>query len=130
MDANRNDQSLWEEYRRIIAGHIHPGHDVIDTVNRLLRKSPWFTDPTATPQISRNDLSIIEDSWSLSLLWQLIHSKQITANEPTSVTGAILTLRCHGKEYLMDGRRRINHWHRNNAQGPHRVLILCAPNDA
>jgi hypothetical protein len=126
MEQPRGDEGLWEEYRSVIACHICPGHDVVDTVNRLLRKSPWFTHPEGTLQIPRTNLAMAEDSWGLPRLWQLIHAKQITEVEPASTDGAVLTLHCKGSDYLMDGRRRINHWHRNAVVGPHRVLILSA----
>jgi hypothetical protein len=126
MATHADDAQLWDEYQRVIARHILPGHDVVDTVNRLLRKSPWFPQPSAVLQIQRTGLSIVQDTWSLPKLWQLIHPRQVTADEPVSTDGAVLALRCNGSEYLMDGRRRINHWYRHNVQGPHRVLILCA----
>ena len=126
MEQHRGNEELWEEYRRVIANHIWQGHDVIDTVNRLLRKSPWFANPEETLQIPRSNLAMTQESWALSRLWSLIHLKQVTEVEPNSIDGAILTVRCKGNDYLMDGRRRINHWHRNGAVGLHRVLILSA----
>ena len=50
--------------------------------------------------------------------------KQVTPEEPYSTEGAVLVLRWSGVEYLMDGRRRLNHWKRKNAEGPHRTLVL------
>jgi hypothetical protein len=124
MAANR-DVRLWEEYRSILGRrHIHPGHDVVDTVNRLLQKSPWFGGPTDALQIPKDNLSIVAENWTLSRLWPLVHPKQVTTDEPISTQGAVLTLRWSGSHYLIDGRRRVNHWQRLGVQGPHRVLIL------
>jgi hypothetical protein len=124
MDRGPDDSALWSEYQSIIARHILPGHDVVDTVNRLLRKSPWLKDSGEHFQISRNGLFITEASWALSRLWRLIHPAQITQDEPTFTAGAVVLLRHGGTDHLMDGRRRINHWQRNGKQGTHRVLIL------
>jgi hypothetical protein len=124
METRRSDRDLWIEYEEVIRGHIHPGHDVVGTVNRLLLKSPWLTDLGKPLQIPQAGLFISEESWKLSRLWPLIHRAQITLDEPMSTSGAILTLRWNNNDYLMDGRRRINSWQRNRVDGPHRVLVL------
>ena len=125
MKPTHGQEALWAEYRDILGHrHIHPGHDVVDTVNRLLLKSPWFPQPSEALQITKADLSIVEDSWELPRLWKLIHPKQVTDDEPTSTQGAILALRWQRAEHLIDGRRRINHWQRVGTPGPHRVLVL------
>jgi hypothetical protein len=125
MGAHRHDDALWEEFQSVTGGHILPNHDAIDTINRLLCKSPCLKNSGTTLQILRTDLCISEESWSLIQLWELIHPVQITTAEPSSTAGAILLLRWNKHELLMDGRRRINHWQRNDMQGPYRVLVLC-----
>ena len=108
-----------------LAGHIHPGHDVVDTVNRLLDKSPWLKESEVTLKMPKSDLEISEESWELSRLWTLVHRLQVTSEDPTSLAGAVLLLRWTGLEYLIDGRRRINAWQRRGfAVGPHRTLVL------
>ena len=124
MDQAPSDSTLWNEYRGVIARHIVPGHDVIDTVNRLLRKNPWLRGSGDRFQIKRSGLFITDESWILSRLWRLIHPEQVTPHEPASTTGAVLLLRHDRTDYLMDGRRRINYWHRNAMPGPHRALVL------
>ena len=124
-DSNRR------EFAEVLSGHIHPGHDEIDTINRLLLKSPWLRDSGTILQIPRTNLRISEELWDLPRLWRLIHSHQVTPDRPFSLSGAVLILRWNEIEYLMDGRRRINHWQRDDAQGPHRALVLeDASNDA
>ena len=108
----------------MIARHILPGHDAIDTVNRLLRKNPWLRDSGATLQIPKTGLRVSAESWELSRLWQLIHREQVTPGEPASTDGAVLILRWSSVECLLDGRRRVNLWQRNNVGGPHRALVL------
>ena len=127
MSEQESDIDLWAEYECVIRRHILPGHDVIDTVNRLLLKSPWLKDARTMLRIPRIGLRIFAGSSPLSTLWKLIHPAQITSDEHT--TGAVLLLQWDGTDYLMDGRRRINHWQRNNVEGPHRVLTLAHEND-
>lgn len=124
-----NGSTLWDELRDVLGPHIAPGHDSIDTINRLLRKSPWFPRPDAAIQIPRDNLGISEESWNLERLWPLIHQRQVTSSEPASTNGAVIVLRWNQLEHLMDGRRRINHWRRNNVVGPHRVLVVAKGND-
>ena len=126
MSPAGSDSGLWEEYQSVLSlsRHMHPGDDVVDTVNRLLVKSPWLTESGDAFQISRNDLQISEESWELSRLWRLVHPKQLTPDEPASLNGAILLVRGDDVEYLIDGRRRVNSWHRKDVRGPHRTLVL------
>ena len=124
MDADANDRMLWEEFRGVIARHNLSGDDAIDTVNRLLRKNPWLRHSGATLQIPKTGLRVSVESWELSRLWQLIHLAQVTPDEPASTGGAVLILRWSGFECLLDGRRRVNLWQRNNVAGPHRALVL------
>jgi len=60
----------------------------------------------------------------LSRLWALVHSGQVTSQEPASLNGAVLLLRWAGVEYLIDGRCSINAWQRHGVTGPHRALVL------
>jgi hypothetical protein len=124
MKSAGDDADLWEEYQSVLSGHIHPGHDAVDTINRLLRKSPWLTAAGTMFQIPRTGLEISQKSWELSQLWPLIHSDQITAQEPASLNGAVLLLRWADVNYLIDGRRRVNSWRRHGIPGPHRTLVV------
>jgi len=124
MAITRSDEDQWNEYRSILGRHVLAGHDVVDTINRLLEKSPWLKEAGANLQIPKDDLVILEETWELSRLWPLIHSRQVTSQEPTLRNGAVLLLRWADVEYLIDGRRRINSWHRNGVVGPHRTLVV------
>jgi hypothetical protein len=41
----------------------------------------------------------------------------VVSREPKNTSGAVVVVRWSGREYLMDGRRRINHWNRNSIAG-------------
>jgi hypothetical protein len=126
MSLPEGTDPLWPEYRKVIGGHICAGHDSIDTINRLLRKNPWLKDTPAMFQIPREGLNLSAESWALDRLWPLIHRTMFTDLEPASSSGAVLILRWNDREYLTDGRRRINHWKRNNLNGPHRALVVSS----
>jgi len=115
---------LWSELRSVIAQHIEPGHDAIDTINRLLRKSPWLKESGSWLQIPKAGLRLTEETRTIDQLWPLVHSTQVTEAEPTVPCGAVILLRWGGREYLMDGRRRINRWKREQLNGPHRALVI------
>ena len=127
---DQNNDKLRREFGEVLSGHIHPGHDEIDTVNRLLLKSPWLKDQGTHPQIPHTNLNVAEEAWELPRLWRLVHPLQVTSDEPAFTIGAVLVLRWENSEYLMDGRRRINHWQRNHVRGPHRTLVLRDANNA
>lgn len=69
------------------------------------------------------------EMWSLERLCLLIPAPLVTSMQPYSPTGAVVVLQWDGEQYLMDGRRRINHWKRVAEEGPHRVLVLRKTRD-
>jgi hypothetical protein len=116
-------QDLWEEVRDVMRWrHFAPGHNEIDSIKRLLSRPPWSTDLG----ISRRNSKVEVELWDRALLWRLIleNPSLITDKEPAKTSGAIVVVRWAGREYLIDGRRRINHWQRNGVTGPHRVLVI------
>jgi len=106
-----------------------PGHDLVDTINRLLAKHPVVLDSGRALRIPRENLTIGAEMWELPRLWSLIHPKHITPDEPAATWGAVAVLRWANSDYLIDGRRRINHWQRSGSAGPHRVLLVRKQND-
>ena len=81
------------------------------------------------PTISEEMIDVSEESWDLDRLWFLIHERQQTDRTPHSVVLPIVVLRWYRKEFLIDGRSRINFWKRDGNQGPHSVLaVYKAPN--
>lgn len=73
---------------------------------------------------ARNYVEITEETWDLPKLASLLHSSQLTTDEPTKPIGAVIVIRRGALEFLVDGRRRINHWRRNAVTGLIRVLVV------
>ena len=124
VPAVRTEQDLWSELASILANHFESDHDCIDTINRLLRKNPWLKDSGSTLQIPRKGLRLSVEYRDLERLWPLIHASQVTTSKPHPASGAVVVLRWDERDYLMDGRRRINQWKRSGLRGPHRSLLL------
>jgi hypothetical protein len=121
---------LWQELHAILKRrHIHPGHDVVDSINRLLAKHPNVGGAGRNLIIPKGEVVLVEEQWPIEDLWALIHPSLVTSDEPASLNGAIGVLRWKGEHHLFDGRRRINHWHRNKVKGPHRVLVVRSRDD-
>jgi hypothetical protein len=117
--------TLWSEFFELMKWrHIAHGHDLVDTINRLMAKHPSVVDSGRMVQLPRDKVTISAELWDLSRLWPLIHPKQITPDEPFALSGPVAVLRWDGCHYLVDGRRRINHWQRQGVTGPHRVLLI------
>lgn len=120
--ANR---ALWDEMCEVMKWHKKlEHHDCIDTINRLLCKNPHLKDEKKKIEVPKYRLTVSEEKWDLEDLWRLIHTDQITSDEPDSVDPPIIVLRWENTNYLMDGRRRINSWHRDNKTGQYRVLVV------
>lgn len=97
----------------------HPNGYCAAKVARLFGKSPWLVDEVAKA-------AVVEESWDLPKLQGLLHVEQETPTPPNSRDGAIIVLRWNGRDYLIDGRRRINQWVREKTSGPFRVLVIQA----
>ncbi len=119
------DQALWSELHELLRHrHMAPGHDALDSVNRLLRKSERVKETLGSLQLPRGRVSIAVENWELARLVAILHSSQFTDAPPEYETGAVAVVRRDPLDYLIDGRRRINHWKRGGAAGPHRVLVV------
>jgi hypothetical protein len=102
----------------------HTGPSAIAKVNRLWDKHPSSTKPNPLPTLTESDLDVVAEEWQVEDLWAIVHEKQRTHEKPKQDTGAVVVLCWNGSKYLLDGRRRINHWWREKFAGPHRVLVL------
>jgi hypothetical protein len=120
------DPDLWDEVCDVLKWHYRPGHSCVDTINRLRAKHPVARRLGTAFRVQRESLVIRVDSRSIEQLWLLIHPKLVTRAPPHATDAPVVVLRSDGVEYLIDGRRRINFWSRNNLAGPHRVLVVCA----
>jgi len=124
-----NSDTLWNEMCDVIKWHNQRHHCCVDTLNRLWRKDPFVKDSNVLPFLPKSALEVVEDTRSLDQLWEFIHEKRKTELHPAATDMAIVLLRWKGEEYLIDGRRRINHWKRQGSLGPHRVLVVYAKNE-
>jgi hypothetical protein len=123
--AVRRSEQLWRELRDVLGGHIASGHDEVDTFNRLLRKRRKRFEPNLMLQLPDEGLRIRAEEWLLDALWSLLdHPSLIVNDEPNRPEGAVVVVRWDGRNFLMDGRRRINYWKRQGIVGPHRVLLI------
>lgn len=114
----------WEEVCRALKWQDFQGHSCIDTLNRIWAKDPTGGNPRPLPVISREASEVTNESWDLDRLWSLIHALGKTDVPPRSTSPAVIVLRWEGVDFLIDGRRRVNHWKRNAEGGPHRVLVI------
>lgn len=114
----------WDEVCRALRWQEFKGHSCIDTLNRIWAKDPAGDNPSPLPVISREASEVTRESWGLDRLWGLIHELGHTDVPPKSTTPPVIVLRWDGVDYLIDGRRRINHWKRGAERGPHKVLVI------
>lgn len=121
-----NESELWDEVCGALKWHYRPGHGCVDTINRLRAKHPVAKKLGKEFRVQRESLVVCAESRSIEQLWALIHPKLVTRTPPHATDAPVVVLRSDDVEYLIDGRRRINYWSRNNLAGPHRVLVVCA----
>jgi len=112
--------ALWVELTQVLANHR--GASAFKKLVRLLEKHP--ARPTPSPQLRENRLLIEAQEWGTERLWAALDAAQHTEKNPHAAAGAIVVLRCADTDFVLDGRRRINHWHRTCDQGMHRVLLI------
>jgi len=121
-----DDSKLWDEVCGVLKWHYRAGHGCVDTINRLRAKHPVARKLGKAFRVRRESLVVRAESRSIEQLWPLIHPKLVTRAPPHATDAPVVVLKSDDVEYLLDGRRRINYWSRNNQTGPHRVLIVCA----
>jgi hypothetical protein len=114
------EPSSWKLIRSILANHIKPGHDCAQTINRL-----WTKNVTEhRPPIAEVGASVYLEEWPLARLWSLIPETDVTEMTPHLTHDPPIVVRWKGRDYRIDGRRRINQLKREGAEGPHSVVIL------
>ena len=116
---------LWKELHEVLKHrHIADGDDTLDSINRLLRKNDRVKETMGSFQLRRDRAQITAEYWELQKLVSLMTSSQVTTDKPVATSGAAVVVRREPFEFLVDGRRRINHWERSAALGPYRVLVV------
>src|SRR5262245_3553995 len=104
--------ALWNEACDVLCWHKENVDTCIQTLNRLWRKSPWVQPHVALPTFIEGQIRVTEEQWSLERLVALLHERQRIPSAPKSLTLPVILVRWNDTVYLIDGRRRINHWER------------------
>lgn len=113
----------FEDVCRVLKNHFK-GKTCIATVNRLWRKNGWVTDKSALPELEESSLHVTRELWDIERLWANLRPEQTTDIEPLSTESEIVAIRWGGRDYVIDGRKRINHWKRGTEVGPHPMLVV------
>ena len=116
--------NLWNEMCQVIKCHNQAGHSCVDTLNRLWRKDPFAKKLSNLPLLTKDTLEVLEESWTMDRLMTFITPERVTKLAPHSTGGAIVAIRWTTQDFLIDGRRRINHSNRTQSLGPHRILVV------
>lgn len=127
-DSEKDSAALWTMAYAIIRWHNRGQDDCIETLNRLWRSGPWIQDPSVLPMITTTGMHLTLQHWNLKQLTELLHPTQKTSKVPRSTAPPIIVIRWLDKDFLIDGRTRINFWKKNNDNGPHRVIVIHVTN--
>jgi hypothetical protein len=96
----------------------------IATLNRIWRTHPGIADPSQLPILSLDNVRCSCEKWNLAQMKALLHAGHLTDQEPRVLGFPIVVIRWRETNYLVDGRRRINHFIRMNDSSPHDILLL------
>ncbi len=127
------DQALWNEAAEQLGFHARPGHDWLDTLNRLWRKNRFVMSmdgvlklDAAPPVLTRDMLTVSGDRWPLERLAPLVHRDAHGRIRPKRDDRPVLLLEWQGRHFLIDGITRINRRIRGQEPGPHAVIVIHA----
>ena len=125
------EQALWDEATAQLGYHARPGHDWVDTLNRLWRKNRFVMSmdgvlklPEAPPVLTRDMLTVRREHWPLERLVPLVHVDAHDRARPKRDDRPILLLEWQGRHFLIDGINRINRRRRERFAGPHEVIVI------
>lgn len=126
-----DEQATWDEATSQLSFHARPGHDWVDTLNRLWRKNRFVMSmdgmlklPQAPPVLTREMLSIRREQWPLEQLVPLVHVDAHDRARPKRDDRPILLLEWQGRHFLIDGINRVNRRRRERLAGPHEVIVI------
>ena len=126
-----DEQALWDEATSQLAFHARPGHDWLDTLNRLWRKNRFVMSMDGVlklaeppPVLTREMLTVSGERWPLERLAPLVHVDSHDRARPKSDVRPILLLEWRGRHFLIDGINRINRRVRDKQAGPHEVIVI------
>lgn len=115
------EPSSWVLACHVLRNHFEGEDTCEETVDRLWRTKGGNKH---RPRIHEKNCSISLERWDLKRLWSLIGEGDVTEETPHSTGEPPVVVRWEGRDYRIDGRKRINQMHRQRDQGPHPVLIV------
>ena len=125
------EQAIWDEAKTQLEFHTRPGHDWVDTLNRLWRKNRFVMSLDGVlkldeplPVLRREMLSVTRERWPVERLAPLVHPDAHDRSRPKRDEWPILLLEWRGRHYLIDGINRINRRVRERLAGPHEVIVI------
>jgi len=128
-----DEQALWDEAMAQLGFHARPGHDWLDTLNRLWRKNRFVMSmdgmlklDAPPPVLTWDILSVSHDRWPLERLAPLVHPDAHDRARPKDDARPILVLEWRGRSFLIDGINRINRRVRGRQPGLHDVIVIHA----
>jgi hypothetical protein len=128
MSADAED---WAIVESALGHHAKPGHDGIDTLNRLWRKNRFVTSldgvlklDAEPPVLTRAMLHATRERWPLERLAPLVHPDAHGRSRPKRDDLPVLVLEWRGRHFLIDGLNRVNRRVRAREAGPHEVIVI------
>jgi len=129
--VSADEEPVWDEVTSQLGFHARPGHDWLDTLNRLWRKNRFVMSmdgvlklPEPPPVLKREMLTVTRELWPLERLAPLVHVDSHDRARPKRDGRPILLLEWQGRHYLIDGINRINRRVREKQAGPHDVIVI------
>lgn len=126
-----DEQAALQEAASQLAHHARPGHDWVDTLNRLWRKNRFVMSmdgmlklDAPPPVLTAEMLAVTRERWPLERLAPLVHPDAHGRARPKRDERPILLLEWQGRHFLIDGINRINRRVREGLAGPHEVLVI------
>jgi hypothetical protein len=129
--VSSDEAALWDEATAQLGFHARPGHDWVDTLNRLWRKNRFVTSldgmlklDAPPPVLTREMLSVTREHWPLERLAALVHPDAHGRARPKRDERPVLLLEWRGRHFLIDGINRINRRVHDRQAGPHEVIVV------
>jgi hypothetical protein len=126
-----SEADAWAIVEAELGHHAKPGHDPIDTLNRLWRKNRFVTSldgmlklAAEPPVLTRAMLAARRERWPLERLASLVHEDAHGRARPKRDELPVIVLEWGGRPYLIDGLNRVNRRVRSRDAGPHEVILI------
>ena len=115
----------WEELSAVLRNHSEKKRESTEqSLNRLIKKSIEFRSDPARPVLSKATVHIAKEKRSTAQLEKLLGVERVTSRPSFNTEGPVVVFSHGGREALLDGGRRINHWVRTKDENDHWVLLV------